>query len=390
MPTISSAPYISYLINYFIPLIYLLINFKSVSVITKRQSILLFLLLLLFIISILVPIFHETNDFSYLTVSSSPLRNIPVYLFLYTIVFKKYKNNKPIDMFIYYFILTHVLYVIVTMLFVFSPSIKNAWFSVFSKNIISDRLLESFGYTFRIGWIGFSGFRITMYCTLCTILTLYLLKKDTKSSVISKKILYFAYIMCIIGNIFYGRIGIIVSIISNVIILIKPNKIKIKQTLIILMTILSMTLFIASTRNIEPFRDLYIWALTPIKNLITRGEFDNYSVNNMKKMNVVPTDETLMLGDGYFTYDNKYYMETDLGYLRNIYYWGIICTIIAYATTYYSLKGSRKVNKQLFLSLLVAVTMFEIKGISYFEFIPILFIIDYYEILGTKGARLND
>lgn len=96
----------------------------------------------------------------------------------------------------YYYALTHAIYVIGTLLLVFIPSLKTFWFSVFEEVVSSEMLSESFGYTFRIGWQGFSGYRLTLHCTLSCIFLLYLFYVGKRNFQINKKILLICYILC--------------------------------------------------------------------------------------------------------------------------------------------------------------------------------------------------
>ena len=135
--------------------------------------------------------------------------------FLISLLVKKYKERANIECFMYYYALTHAIYVIGTLLLVFIPSLKTFWFSVFEEVVSSEMLSESFGYTFRIGWQGFSGYRLTLHCTLSCIFLLYLFYVGKRNFQINKKILLICYILCFLGNMFYGRSGLVLTIITS-------------------------------------------------------------------------------------------------------------------------------------------------------------------------------
>lgn len=117
--------------------------------------------------------------------------------------------------------------------------------------------------------------------------------------------------------------------------------------------------------SLEPVLD---FAFEMFINYADKGSLETDSSNVLKTLFIIPTDiKTYIIGDGYFSdpNGNGYYMHTDIGYLRLIYYFGIgglsIFLFLQYYSIYKSFKGM---------------------GISY---VIALFIFAYLLILNLKG-----
>lgn len=139
---------ISYAYIYGIPLLYLFLHFGGVLRISNKQFRILSLSLFLFLLCLLYPVIHGSHDMSYIPVSTYVFRKLIVYLFLFSILAKKYGDDLRVEHFMGYFACSQAVYVIVTVIFVLIPLSKDAWFSLFKEVVKSEEVLKSFGYTF--------------------------------------------------------------------------------------------------------------------------------------------------------------------------------------------------------------------------------------------------
>ena len=75
-------------------------------------------------------------------------------------------------------------------------------------------LTGAYGYTFRYGWSGFSGFRTTYSCSISVIFLLYLYFEKNNGYIKSLKTSSFAILLLLnlLGNMFYGRIGVVIFV----------------------------------------------------------------------------------------------------------------------------------------------------------------------------------
>jgi len=102
-------------------------------------------------------------------------------------------------------------------------------------------------------------------------------------------------------------------------------------------------------RTDAQYRDLFRFAFEGFFNLVEEGTWETNSTAKLQTMVVFPeTMHTWIIGDGYFnnarsdinyvgdSTDQGFYMGTDVGYLRFIFYFGIIGLIAMIAIVSYS------------------------------------------------------
>lgn len=381
---IKGTTTLSYIYQYGIPFFYIILNLKFVKEITKRQLLIFGLLSTLLILSFLFPVFHSTGDYTYIKISTFVFRKLLIYLFLILVLVKKYKENVSPEHFMYYYSLTHAVFVSGTLLIVFFPRFKTFWFSLFPEIIKSETLLESYGYTFRIGWQGFAGYRMTVHCTWCCIFLLYMFYACQAKYRLKTRTFLPVFALCFLGNMFYGRSGLVLSIVTSLIALFIWNRQHFFKILRFICFVVILIFLIYLLRNQPFFSDWYNWMSSPIINLITEGSFNNVSFTETKEMIFVPEWKTILFGDGYFTHNGHYYMGTDSGFMRNILFWGLTGVFISYGTTFYVILDLKKRNALLCLLILGTFLAFEFKGDVYYEYIAVFWAISFIESIKRK------
>lgn len=372
-PSLKAFPLLLTIVSYGIPFLYILINRSVFNKIGLRQSKTILFAVFLLLLSLLSIALHETGDYSHLIVSSYFFRKAIIYMFLLCVILKKTEKEKAAYYFMYYFALTHVVHVICTLLFVLIPSIQETWFSIFVKEVSSESLLNSYGYTFRLGWQGFAGFRLTLYCTISIIFTLFLRYGSNEKPISAIQFLVL-FLGCILGNMFYGRSGVIVSSIVTIAAILYWNRKNIKRIILFCSLPIIIVVSLNTLKDVPVFSDWYRWMSTPIINLLSTGDANNASFDRLQEMSQIEIPEsTIMFGDGYYKKDGHYYMQTDVGYLRNILFWGVFGFILSYLFTAYSLFSLKKMSKLMIIQLMIVFLIFEYKGAVYYEFPPIIF-----------------
>ena len=103
------------------------------------------------------------------------------------------------------------------------------------------------------------------------------------------------------------------------------DSVKIYISIILLGTLLLFYLISTNEAAINWVFELFI-------NYMDGNGFTSESTNELQNMIVFPDNlKTWLLGDGLaFTSTNGFYMNTDIGYLRSLFYWGIIGSLIYY------------------------------------------------------------
>lgn len=332
----------------------------------------------LLLASVSVPVLYRTFDYSYVTVLLGVVRRFLILLFLMVLVKEEYPDGDVLHLFMYYFSAGTCLYVIGSCLFMAFPSLRQAWASVIQEPESSERLYDSYGYVARFGWSGFSGFRKTMDCSVSVMFLLCIYSEQNSESTLSKRMAVALLVICLIGNIFYGRSGMAVSAICLIIWFLFGQRLRVRDVVALVVVLLVFAVSMHFLRSANPvLGELYNWAMTPFINLFTTGHFNNYSVDNLtQKMIFMPSTDTLIHGDGMHMQNGHYYMNTDSGFMRQILFWGLPMTIITYILTLLPLESLRREHGTLCLMLLISFVLFEFKGETYYELMPLILLID--------------
>ena len=384
-PKLISAPFLIPAIIYIVSIIYILLNWKILLDACLRQRKIIFLAVVIFIVSLIVPILYATDDFSYAHLAAGYFfKKGIIYLFLLCLLSKRYGKDKLLYHFLYYFAVTHFIYVIGTLILVSIPSFQNFWFNIFNKEA-EDVFLRSSAYTFRIGWQGFAGFTLTLNCTISIIFLLFL-RYGLKVRLVTGKQFAILFVGCLAGNMFYGRIGLVVTLLVTAIAIIFWNRKHLGRIALFITIPIVCVSALNFLKDLPYFSSWYNWMSRPIVNLINYGEFDDSSFDRLQEMNQVEiSSDTFLFGDGIYNEDDKYYMSTDAGFVRNILFWGIFGAILSYGLVLYSIYQIRKISKIMMLELLITFLAFEYKGSIYYEFILIGFIL----MIGFYASDVN-
>jgi hypothetical protein len=109
----------------------------------------------------------------------------------------------------------------------------------------------------------------------------------------------------------------------------------------------------------ETFEPLFNFAFEIFINYFESGQVESESTNQLKNMYIFPeTIQTWIIGDGFWVdpFGSGYYMSTDVGYLRLIYYFGLVGLSIFLIMQFMIIKNSfehRALIYVVFLYLLV-------------------------------------
>lgn len=374
---------ISYSVIYGIPMAYLFVHLRTLLALFGRirvryvMDICIFALLLM--ISVTMPVLHDTGDYTYVWTVLGIVRKLIIYLFLTIVLVHHYPKENVLFHFMKLHIIATSAYVIGSMLFFGFPILKTTWNHIWQFENFS--FLKKYGYSLRFGWSGFSGFRATITCTLSVIFLLFLkfdrLFRDFR---VFSRTWILLLGLNLLGNMFYGRSGVIASVLICIAALVMYRKINGK--LIVSTVLMAGGLFLVITglaQVNESIHDWYNWVTSPILSLITTGKTDNYSFNHLvNDMIFFPEWKTFLWGDGLYTdpVTGRYYMNTDSGFMRQILFWGIGVTALVYGYTVYNLKsfftGS---GLKLAALLLMGFAVYEFKGEEYYEIVPLFFML---------------
>lgn len=379
--------FLTYIYYYLIPLIFLLLNFKWVlgkikKLFSKYLFIFTFCYLFMCIGAVLIPAILKTGDYSYLL--DGPIIAIvkkSIVLFFLLLVYEKKISKKPnIYEFIQYYIYSVILYVLVTLLICIIPSL-HGWVieNIYLTDFQREKIVETAAYT-RIGWGGFSVFSYTLHCSfamICSSIMAFYYKYQSK--------LFWKFNICIlillIGNMCYGRSGLVISVINLSVFLLTLyfNK----QGRVLAYPICSggiITFILIFKEKNEKLQNWYNWYFSVINNFMETGKFTTGSLESMYRMYFIPALETVAVGDGRYMEGSLYYKGTDIGWLRPVLYYGLFYTLLGYAAVirlFFVLKArlwELKRNERNAIILMWFITLFlaELKGEIFYEMIALL------------------
>lgn len=349
--------------------------------------------------SFFVPLIHGTMDFTYL---SSQIRHI-FYLLMYFILLAMIRNHKPNcnlrNEFLKLFTLATRNYVIFTILLVVIDPFRNFWISLIHETPRRLELLDMPIYFARIGWAGYSGFSVTFFSTLAVLFSIYLIlyTYDFRGRIPKREVvnMFFA----LIGNAFYGRSGLLVSLILialGAIYFVFVHK-KVKYIFYLIGSILIVFVFLTIIKEFNAtLASWYGWMMQPFVSIFESGRIETTSTDALWDMWFVPEPSTLVFGDGFYTSptSGRYYMGTDVGFIRPILFFGsffMMAIFVVPAALSIGIGIKSRLNSFFAAMILLTLFIFEVKAEVVFLLIPILIILFIAEFSQQKRhSQVNE
>lgn len=234
------------------------------------------------------------------------------------------------------YVLCNVIYVMASVGLLIFPELKQVWSAmIITPDNISgkgDMILNSTRY----GLAGYSGFSYTLFCSISVWMCLYMLEMSQTSRVWN-----IAIIILLIGNLFYGRSGFIISLVMFLVMNLRVLSIKRLKTLMIGIggcgILITGAVWYAMQ---EPILAVWLeWISEPFLAFVdgmVRGKisFGGSGDQLVEEMWFLPnSDAVILVGDGKFSNaDGTYYMNTDAGPMRQMFFYGIIGMLLSYSS----------------------------------------------------------
>lgn len=272
------------------------------------------------------------------------------------------------------FIRSAILYICGTIVFMFFRPVKYFWENMI-VNYSLERVLTAKEYGTRYGFAGFSGYLVSIYMTMALIAALIFSSNNTDKS--RRGDMYILFLM--VGSLLYSRTGALISIVIVVIYALYNLFRRADARTIIL---IAKVTFIAGLgiliiyKLIPRLQKSIDWMLEIIINYGNQRKIGTLSSQGVLAFyrNFHPDVQTLLYGTGVLRND------TDIGFMREIYFGGIPYTIVVYGMLLIFVAGIfRKMKRNymrtaLFFSVILIVSMvgFELKGQADFYYLRFL------------------
>jgi len=362
-----------------IPLLYLLCNFRRVQCLMKGIKKEYLGISFSFFVAAIIWAFctiayNNTDDYSYFMKIFTVFRSMYINVFLLLLAEDTLRDKSILETFGVFYsgaIAICVLFTVLTLLF---PNVRENYILMINQPDLPS-LLEDEMYITRFSVGGFAGYNQTILASIGGMLSYYL---------ISRKI-YIGFpllLVSLLGNLFYGRIGVILSLVAIAVLMIKTLQFSTIAWQVggIVIAFSFVYVFLGFFDN--PMFDAWkLWLMQPIEGFIQGLQYGQLTFGSsgdklVYGMYFMPDDSTILLGDGrYENVDGSYYMHTDAGYMRIILYFGVIGAMWIYgsylALTAFALQNLRgnKVGNYLIMALGICFFVAEYKGDAY----PIFF-----------------
>lgn len=358
------------------PLLYVLFRYKDVLHIWKdirnKQYILygLFMFMLAFVWSFFVIVINDSSDWSYFHILETVIHYILISIAFYLLL-SDYNKRNTFYMYCVTYIATIFLCVICTLFFLENFDLRFVWQSMI---VASDYQVGAYDMAQNITRFSFPGmmaFGETIKCSIGVVFSCILLSRGYLIG-------FLGLFLSAIGNLFYGRIGIALSLICVIILL--SEKISIKFVTAICLTLLLLIFILSSIESPELMYWLE-WLYNPVESFfygLSVGQFSLGSSGDVlvERMYFMPEDITFVCGDGQYTDVNGgHYMATDAGYMRIVLFGGLPLAFLVYGAflllsfaAYKNLGTNNKFMQKVVLVLVIMFFISEYKGDAYFIF----------------------
>lgn len=347
-------------------------------------------------LSLLIPLIKGTYDFSYIYTLLKIPRFISISLFLMVILYKFDSEKFFLDSFFIYFINSCVIYVLITSIMIIYPEFKEFWFSIIQqiggKEEVTKQTIFYSELITRCGLRGFSGLDCGFYCSFSIMMVLYFIIKFSRESKKVPVLLYIQYFILLLGNFYYSRTSLIVSIISSCVFLLyfvlRDYKRFFKGAFLFILVSTGIFSFMST---IDEINSWWQWSTGPLKGIYDYFIDENTSLDlgpsgeALKSMYDFKIDyeiETFLFGEGkYLNSNGNYFREIDVGIFRGFFFFGAIGIILLYLSITILFLTAIKVSKEkegieniLLISMLFFSCFFlELKGEGLHYHMAILF-----------------
>lgn len=364
----------------FVGLFYLII--QQSLFIKKKTLIIIFSILVIFIPSILTSLVNDYFDPRFFGFVFQNLLYLAGAYFIIT-----YLRISTINLF-YIIVICIFIHNLLSLIMFLNPSLQSTIIQMqwLQKNEVINVVADFQSRFIGIGWGNF--FFGGVICSVALLLNAYLITIGKKTILLG-----IIYIFIAITGMFIARITMLGIVLSFSFLLFVYSKKGLSNLfkIIFFLSILIVALFLYFQANSRFLlnNDAFLHAFELIINFFENDSLSTGSTDTVVGMMRFPTDNKgLIIGDGIFNLPNGvYYMETDVGFSRLMFYFGIFGTSLYFLC---HLTIMKFVNKQQFkilnIFILVLLIISNFKGLVDLNWFMFLF----YFSLSNKNHSRNE
>lgn len=305
-----------------------------------KESIIVFVLFVCIILfAILCSICHNSN-FSFVIESFKHCFKILCNIGLFLLWKKLFISRTVNYSFERIFANSVILYITFSLIFLVFPLLKEIWIGIIYNDRQPLSTIQELGYLTRFGIAGWSSFGEAFWVTF-GLWALIIVHNKKEISNIS---FFIGMIVMFFGSFFYGRysgvifIGILLAYALFLFVLKKKIWMLWYSIAVIMVSIFAIGILYYCNEGI---RYAVNWICEPLLNYIEGKTFSSSSTNELIAMyqNFKPTLSEWFIGSGNWNVEDEngmhYYGNTDVGYMRNVLFGGILFTLAVYTLDVY-------------------------------------------------------
>ena len=362
---------------------YILLKKKKILFINKKILFIVTFISLLFFWSLITSIVNETFDLVFISYFISAILILGASYFVIDMMRLTHKNIN-FEIIAKYFTVTVFLQCSLAWIMFFSPETKTSLLSLLATTKYQEELFDETG-SFRLVGFGSYFFVAGMINGSALLLIAEIVKKKTK--LFSFLIWMFVFLFIFATGVMMSRTTLVGFGLACLLLLYNYSKkrhgiIKILFSFIFVISILFVIYFNLPS-SIKATIDLALnFGFELFVNMVNTGKVKTASTDHLFTMYHMPDNiMTYIIGDGYFSDPSnpeKYYMGTDVGFLRLILYFGLPGMIVYFLyqiyIIYYALKSNRVEHKMFFILLILFIFILNLKGFTDILYVIALFI----------------
>lgn len=384
---IKSYRILTYAYCYLLPMLFFFFNtnwcVKKIYLLFSKELIFIPICFILMCTgTVLMTFIQGTQDYNYFI--NGPLvaiiKRLILNMFLLLIYEKKVsKSPHPVE-YMQYFVYAVSAYILTTIFICLIPSLHNFIIdNIYLTPFQHDKIQEASYYT-RIGWSGFSGFGHTLYCTIALICNSVVIFYNRKNKRKFWSAHFFSAVL-VVGNMCYGRSGLVISIIclmiQFVVLFLEKERDVLAYPLMALCAGGTIVLLQSYSLKIKAWYD---WCFSVVNSFLSTGQLSTGSLNSMYDMYFLPPFETVLVGDSRYVEGSGYYMNTDIGWLRPILNYGAFFTMLGYLSAGKLILALKRrllfLKKKEYIGItamwFISLILFELKGEVFYELVAFI------------------
>ncbi len=367
------------------------INFKF----QKDYILIISTLFFISVISTISVLLNKTYDIEFTI-------NYPISIFI--ILFASYFVKKMIQLKFKEVEIQHIINLIINVVIIqiliailmFSIPPFRDFLNSIQINSHYEKIVLQESQNFRLNGFGSRFFGAGILNGFALILIASLLKFNKQETKVLR--LSLSYLFIFVFGMMMARTTIIGALLSLIILILPKKTISLSQIkkhlkfifYITILPIIFILLIIFLPGIKQQVSNVFKYGFEMFFNYFSSNSFESESTNKMIEMYVWPsTLKTYLIGDGLYTnpHNGYYYMNTDIGYLRLIYYFGLIGLISYFIFQFNLIKilaYKAPKFKMMFIVLSLYLIILNFKGFSDLFFIGVLFLNIYNNKKNTQ------